>query len=134
MARVTVWLFIESTNLDVDQMSTRIGLPEDKSWRKGDPRGKTVKVFDVNSWKLESRVEVDENPLKIGETVQTCLRDVLGRIRDHADRFRTLALCQKSAGLYIGISANEIPALDFKAETIGIISTLGVDLELDLMV
>lgn len=134
MARVTVWLFIESTDLDVDQMSTKIGLPADKSWRKGDPSGKTGRVFDLNSWKLESRVEVDEDPLAIAETVQTCLRDVLDRIRDHAERFRILALGQKSAGLYIGISANEAPELDLKAETIGIISTLGVDLELDLMV
>jgi uncharacterized protein DUF4279 len=134
MARVTVWLFIESTDLDADQMSTRIGVPPDKSWRKGDPRGKTGKVFGLHSWKLESRVEVDEDPLAIGATVQTCLRDVLGRIIDHADRFRILALGQKSAGLYIGISAKEAPALDLKAETIGIISTLGVDLELDLMV
>lgn len=133
MARVTVWLFIESTDLDVDQMSSRIGLPADKSWRKGDPRGKTGKVFDINAWKLESRLEVDENPLVIGETVQTCLRDVLGRIGDHADRFRTLALGQKSAGIYIGISADEAPALEFKSETVRAIATLGVDLELDLM-
>jgi hypothetical protein len=134
MARVTVWLFIESTDLDVDQMSTRIGLPADKFWRKGDPRGKTGKVLDLNSWKLESRVEVKEDPLVISETVKTCLCDVLGRIRDHADRFRILALGQKSAGLYIGISADEVPSLGLNAEMIGTISTLGVDLELDLMV
>ncbi len=127
-----MWLFLESETLAPDEMSQRIGLPYDKAWHKGETRGRTGKVFSTNSWKLESRLEVDENPVKIGEEVHACLSDVLGRIRDHAGRFRTVASGQ-TAGLYIGISADEAPALDLKAEEISTISTLGVDLELDLM-
>jgi hypothetical protein len=132
MARVTVWLFIESADLDAAEMSSRIGIASDKSWRKGDPRGKTGKNFDTNSWKLESWSEVDENPIAIGEKVNACLAEVLGRVGSHAERFRTVASGQ-NAGIYVGISANEAPALDLKAETISAISTLGVDLEVDLM-
>jgi Domain of unknown function (DUF4279) len=132
MARVTVWLFIESPDLDVDQMSARIGLPADKSWQKGDLRGKTGKVYETNSWSLESQLEVAENPLTVGENVRACLNDVLGRVRDHADRFKAVA-SGRTAGLYLGISADEAPAVEIKAETIRGISNLGVDLEIDLM-
>ena len=132
MARITVWLFIESADLTAEEISARIGLPPDASWKVGDPRGKTGKAYETNSWSLESQLEVDENPLTVGEKVRVCLDDVLGRIRDHADRFKTVA-SGRTAGLYLGITADEAPALNFKAETINVISALGVDLELDLM-
>jgi Domain of unknown function (DUF4279) len=132
MANITVWLFLESESLTADEMSQRIGLACDRAWHKGEARGKTGKVFSTNSWKLVSRLEVDENPINIGEKVHACLSEVLDRIKDHADRFRSVASGQK-AGLYIGISADEAPALNLKAETISTISTLGVDLEFDLM-
>ncbi|HUJ41564.1 MAG TPA: DUF4279 domain-containing protein [Candidatus Acidoferrales bacterium] len=132
MATITVWLFLESETLTADQMSERIGIPFDRSWRKGEARGRTGKVFSTNSWKLESQSDVDENPIKVGEKVEVCLDDVLGRIGDYTDRFRALTSDQKS-GLYIGISANEAPALGLKAETISKIGALGVDLEIDLM-
>jgi Domain of unknown function (DUF4279) len=132
MASITVWLFVESKSLTPDQMAEQIGLPFDKSWRIGEARGGTGKVFSTNSWKIESRLELDENPIMLGLKIQSCLDEVLGRARDHADRFRGLALSQES-GLYIGISANEAPALNLKAEAISAISRLGVDLEIDLM-
>jgi hypothetical protein len=89
-------------------------------------------VFATNSWKMEARSEVDENPIKVGDSVNACLGNLLERIRGHADRFRTLASDQ-TAGLYIGVSASSAPALEFKADTIKALSALGVDLEVDLM-
>jgi len=133
MATITVWLFIESERLSADQMSKQIGIRCDKSWNKGETRGKTGKVFSTNSWKLEGRVEVDEDALIIGNKVHACLADVLARIKSHTDSFRTVALGQ-TAGLYIGIRADAAPALEIKAETIRTIASLGVDLEIDLMV
>lgn len=50
-----MWLFLESESLTPDEMSQRIGLPYDKTWHKGEARGKTGKVLSTNSWKLESR-------------------------------------------------------------------------------
>jgi len=121
MANVTVCLFVESQNLSVDQMSERIGLPCDQSWQKGEPRGRTGRVFSTNSWKMEERCEVGEDPIKVGESVNACLDKVLGRIEGHVDRFRALASDQKS-GLYIGVSASSAPALEFSAEAIKAVS------------
>jgi Domain of unknown function (DUF4279) len=133
MARVTVWLFIESAEIETTQLSVRIGIPSDRSWKKGDQRGKTDKTFDTNSWAIESRSEVEDNPLALGEKMQSCLADVLGRIAKHADRFRSVATGQ-IAGLYIGISSEAAPALEFEAATIKAIDALGVDVEIDLMI
>src|ERR1700740_2245518 len=132
MANITVWLFVESENLTVEQMSERIGLACDQSWQKGEARGRTGKVFSTNSWKMEAHAEVEENPIKVGASADACLGNVLERIKGHADSFRALGSDQKS-GLYIGVSANAAPALEFKADMIKAVSMLNVDLELDLV-
>lgn len=125
-------IFLGSLVKAAEEISAQIGLLPDASWKIGDLRGKTGKAYERNSWKLESQLEVDENPLAVGEKVRTCLDDVLRRTRDHADRFKTVA-SGRTAGLYLRISANDAPALETKADTITAISTLGVDLEIDLM-
>ena len=133
MATITVWLFIESADLTAEEISLRIGLRPDASWKIGDTRGKTGKVYETNSWSLESQMESDENPLTVGENVRVCLSKILSRIQNHADQFKAVA-SGRTAGLYIGISADEAPALELRSETIREIGTLGVDLQLDLMV
>ena len=132
MARITVWLFIEAPDLTLEEISARIGLVPDKSWKIGDPRGKTGKVFETNSWTLESRREVDENPMVVCENLQFCLNDVLHRIENYADRYKNVA-SGRTAGLYLGIFADEAPAVKLQAATIKAISALAVDLEIDLM-
>ena len=102
MARITIWLFVECADLTVEEMSSRIGLPPDKSWRIGDLRGRTSKTYETNSWCLESVSEVEENPLVVGDRLQQSLDEVLCRIEDSAERFRSLA-SKCTAGIYIGI-------------------------------
>jgi Domain of unknown function (DUF4279) len=132
MARITVWLFIECADLTVEEISAQIGLKPDRARRIGDPRGKTGKAYEINSWSLESVVHVEENPLTICERVQQSLDEVLRRIEVSAQRFRSLS-SGRTAGIYVGISANENPALELKAATISAIADLGVGLEIDLM-
>jgi len=131
MARITVWLFVECADMTVQDMSARIGLNPDKSWLIGDPRGKTGKTYETNSWCLESVLEVEENPMTVGERLRQGVDDVLRRIANSAGRFRDLA-SQRTAGLYVGVSADENPAIQLKAATVSGIAALGVDLEMDL--
>lgn len=134
MARITIWLFIESPDLTVEEMTRRVGLPPDKSRRVGDPRGKTGKRFETNSWTLESQLEIEEeNPLIIGDKMQSCLTNMLERIAAHEHQFSTLAV-GRTAGVFIGITANEIPPLELKSDTLKALARLGVDVEIDLMV
>lgn len=133
MARITIWLFIESPDLTVEEMTQRIGLPPDKSRRVGDPRGKTGKRFETNSWTLESQFEMEEeDPLIVGDKMQSCLATMLERIADHANQFSALA-SGRTAGIFIGITANEIPPLELKADMLKALAKLGVDVEIDLM-
>jgi hypothetical protein len=132
MARVTVWLFVECDDLTVEEIADQIGLTPDKSWRIGDPRGKTGKTYQTNSWCLESISEVEENPLTVGERLQQSLDKVLRRIKSSGERFRNLA-SKRTAGIYVGIFADENPAIRLKGATISAIAALGVDFELDLM-
>lgn len=133
MARITVWLFIESPDLTAEEMSAKIGLVPDSSWHIGDARGKTGKFYKTNSWCLESVSDVDESPLAVNKRIQESLDEVLGRIGNCSDRFRSLA-AKHTAGIYVGVSANDNPVLELKAATISAIALLGVDLEFDLTI
>jgi acetylornithine/succinyldiaminopimelate/putrescine aminotransferase len=133
MAKIIVRLFVEATDLTVEEMTDQVGLSCNKSWRKGDRRGKTGKTFPTNSWALESRSEVpEEEPLTVAEVMRERLNDILQRIHNHADRFRLIA-SGRTSGLLIGITAEAIPPLAISAATIRKISRLGVDLEIDLV-
>lgn len=132
MAKVTTWLFIESEDLSVDGMSQMIGVKCDRSWRKGDPRGRTGKHYTTKSWKLESVAEVEESSEVILNQLTASLRDILNRMRGHEQGFHSAA-SHGISGLMVGIQAESPPAILFDADIIKGISALGVDLELDLV-
>jgi len=133
MARITVWLFIEATDLSVEEMAARIGLAPDTSWRIGDQRGRTGKAYETNSWCLESVLDgIVENPLSVGMEFESKLNAVLRRVGDHAEGFRSVA-SGRSAGVYVGVTAAKAPALELSATTISALSRVGVDMEIDLM-
>src|SRR5688572_3218557 len=47
MAKLNTWLFIESEDESVDSMSRFIGVECNSWWKKGDPRGRTGKVYKI---------------------------------------------------------------------------------------
>lgn len=132
LARILVWLYMESQDFTVEWMCENIGVPCDVSWRKGDQRGRTSKVFMTNSWKLESSVEVGEFCDEVPEQVNKSLNEVLDRMSGHEDRFRSVASLGES-GILIGITASYVPAIILNASTLSRISALGVDVEIDLI-
>lgn len=133
MAGVTVWLFIESAQITVESMCQAIGVLCDRSWNKGDPRGRTGKVFTTNAWSLGSTVTVDERPDEVLRQVKESLNDVLTRMVGHELLFRAAA-AQGISGLLLGITAESAPAIVLDAAVLAGIASLGVDLEIDLIV
>jgi Domain of unknown function (DUF4279) len=133
MARVTVWIFVESTKMTVQEMSDRIGLRPDKSWKIGDRRGKAANTYNTNSWSLESAVETGDDQSLVSEQVSKSLAQQTARLRNHAAAFRSVAN-GNTAGIYLGISATEAPALEFSASVLTALSELRVDMEIDLMI
>jgi hypothetical protein len=131
MAKVATWLFIESEKFTADEISQFIGIVCDRSWRKGAIRGKIGKKYPSNSWQLGSAVEVNDDSEEILAQIKTAISDIINRIRGNEDKFRSVA-SKEISGLLVGITAKDIPAIVIDANIIKGISSLGIDLEIDL--
>lgn len=132
MAKLNTWLFIESEDESVDSMSRLIGVECNSSWKKGDPRGRTGKVYKTNAWKLGSTVEVSENPDEVISQLKRSLTDILDRIEGHEAEFCSLAM-RGTSGMLVGITAESPPAIILDAATLKRLSSLRINLEIDLV-
>src|SRR5688572_3696914 len=131
VARVFACLFIESRSTSTDAIAQMIGVPADRSWSIGDPRGKTGKSYATNSWSLISETEVSDESVA-RKVIKARIADILERIRGHEAMFRSTATGEVS-GLLLGITANSVPAIILEASQVAGIATLGVDLEIDIL-
>ena len=110
MAKVAAWLFIESEKYKTDDMSQSIGIECDRSWSKGDSRGKTGKKYSTSSWQLGSTTDIVEDSEKILHQIKSALFDIINRMIGYEDRFRSVAE-GKVSGLSVGITSENIPAI-----------------------
>jgi hypothetical protein len=133
MAHVTAYLFIESEAITAEDLSTKIGVRCDRSWKKGDPRGRTGKVYVTNGWKVMESASVSDQPDEIGRALGEALRTLLLRMRDHASAFASAATVGTS-GLLIGVRAPAAPPIVIDADAILMLANLGVPVEIDLIV
>jgi hypothetical protein len=77
-------------------------------------------------------MKVDENPVKVGDSLHACIHEILTRVAPHAERFRQTSIGQ-TAGLYVGILADEVPPIELTAGELKSICSLGVGMEIDLL-
>ena len=132
MASVTVWLFVECHDLSLAELTTSIGVAPDDAHSAGEPRGKSRKTWETNSWCLKSTVEVDEDPDQIATQTEYLVMAVLDRVKHVQERFRAVAH-GRTGGLLIGFSASFKPPIILRPTTLAAIAALGVDLEIDLV-
>lgn len=131
MAEISVSLFIESEDHTVEQMDTAIGVISEKSWRKGDARGRTGKVYSTHSWQVNRKCRVTDEIDEIEKATKDTLREVLNRMQGYEDHFRTVAKWGKSA-LRIYLVSPLIPPFIVDAAIIASIASLGVELEVEV--
>lgn len=131
-ATVTAWLFIESQTQSVEEMSGLIGVPCDKSWRKGDRHSRTGKLFPINSWKIESTATIPDEADSLMEAINECINDLLRRIQPHREAFKRTGTGE-TAGMFLGVRAETSPPLVFEAELIKSLADLGVTFEIDFV-
>lgn len=133
MARIVTWLFVESEQLSIEELTEIIGITSDCSWRRGDSRGKAGKFHETSRWKVGSRVEVDDDMDAVLSQVNDSLRNILDRVRGHEAALSSLAL-REHAGVFIGITVPFIPSLEFRGEVLKRMGAMDLDLEIDLVV
>jgi hypothetical protein len=134
MARVTIWLFVESAAISAEELSRIIGLPCDVSRQKGEPlTGRPGLTSKTNLWRIEARREIPEDPQEVCRQIGEALRDVLNRIRGHEEG---LAAAGKlgASGVMIGVLAEGAPPIEIDAALLRDLAALNVDLQLDLVV
>jgi|WetSurMetagenome_2_1015567.scaffolds.fasta_scaffold09154_7 hypothetical protein len=74
---------------------------------------------------------VNDDSEEILAQIKTAISEIINRIRGNEDKFRSVA-SKEISGLLVGITAKDIPAIVIDANIIKGISSLGIDLEIDL--
>jgi hypothetical protein len=133
MATILVQLFVESTSASVEEISSLIGVAGDIGWRRGAPRGISGKTYATDAWRLQKKTDVADNADEILSAVEQNLTFILNRMQAHENQFRAVKVSNTS-GLLIGISSKIIPPLIVKSEILNRISSLDLDLEIDIAI
>jgi hypothetical protein len=134
MARVTIWLFVESAATSAEELSRIIGLPCDVSRRKDEPlAGRPGLTSKKNLWRIETRREIPEDPQEVCRQISEALWEVLNRIRGHEEGFAAAAELGVS-GVMVGVLAESAPSIELDAALLKAVAVLNVDLEVDLVV
>jgi hypothetical protein len=131
MADISATLFVESTTHSFEEMLSTIGVPSNSGWRKGDPRGRTGKVFITDSWAITARQKIEEDVNRIEKAIQSVTEQVLFKIRGHEKQFSEIAGYGIS-GLRISIVSKLLPPCILPAHLLHEISRLGVELEVEI--
>jgi hypothetical protein len=129
--RVSAELIIASERLTPEEMSAHIGVPYDRCWRIGDPRGKTGKTWATSGWVLKSSVAADAH--RTSSLLSTCLNIFVERLRPIAHRIRTLS-GEGDIGVSVDIVASDVPGLSIDREALKVIADTGAWLDIDVTI
>lgn len=131
---VTVSLFIESSELSLEQISKDIGISCDDGREKGWRNERTGKVWPVTRWRLIHRaVSPSSDVVQYRDTIAKAVQDVLTRIRPYRQGYRRMAAQSVAAGVFITTESPYTPPLEFEASTLAGIAELGVGLFIDVV-
>lgn len=113
-----------SEKLSVEEITNRIGIECDHSWKIGDQRPKTIIKERNNGWIVQSGLEKEAS---LEEHVQ----DLLGRLDSVGDRIKEVSHHEEVEFSCV-VYSEEIPTLFFEKATMAKISALGASLDIDL--
>ena len=126
MARVTVWLFVQTESISPDELSRIIGLPYDTCRRKGEPpTGRPGMASKTNSWRLEAVREVPEDPEEVCRQIRAAVWDVVNRVGGHEEGLAA-AREQGHSGVMIGLLAESVPSIEFDAPLLKALAALNL--------
>ena len=104
MAKIMVWLFIESADLTSEEISPRLPL-QDASWKIGTRAATLARFMKQIPGVSNLRRKKTTKYLAVGESVRACLQGALcGELETTWIDSKGTAVAA-TAGLYIGISA-----------------------------
>lgn len=122
IAASVVVLSGQLTSAELQQM---IGLAGDRTWKKGDPTGPTARGrHPYNGWRMDIRDD--------GMDAESALTMILARVRDVADRVRTVATDQRvhSVSVWVFSSAAHF-GIELKPDVLEALAALGASLKIN---
>jgi hypothetical protein len=133
LARLIVYLTLQSDVLTIERMSESLGIPPDTTKKRGQLNS-AGKPFDKNSWTVKAESYVPENADDFVVGMNACLRQLLSRITEHGEAFRRLAASEE-ATLLIGITAKRVPPIVIDGDILETMCSLKVrQFEVDIII
>lgn len=125
MGKTFVSMRLTSDEKSPEQIFAALGVPADKSWRKGDRRENTILIEKENGYEFRSN-----EPGEMAIEEQTCA--LLCRLDPIAEKIRTLR-CDH-VQLTCVVYSLAVPSVHFSASLIEKISRLGASIDIDLYI
>ena len=130
--KVTAELIVASASLTPEEVSKCVQVECDRSWKTGDPRGKTGKSWATHGWVLRSIKSAEQGDDAVNSLVSSCVGDLIQRLKPIAAKVRDLSR-EGDVGVSIDILASHVPALNFDHEVLKVIADAGAWLQIDLI-
>ena len=123
MQKTHVSLRLTSDNKSPEQLFAELGVPAEKSWRKGDRREKTALIEQENGYEFRA------DPLE-GMSFEDQADVLLRRLDPIAEKIRGLG-CDH-VQLTCVVYASRVPAIHFSRSALEKMSRFGASLDVDL--
>jgi hypothetical protein len=129
--RVTVGITIESTVLTPEQISERVGTGWDEVCRIGDPRGRTGKTWERNSWRIFERKSGDVSTSAY-DLLPLCLEARLQRLKPISRNLKEI--CDSEGGeFFIHVTAKDVPGISLAPDTLRVLAASGLSMDVDII-
>jgi len=121
-----VRLLVLSDNLDPDQITNKIGLVGNESWRIGDKRGDTLLLEKENGWSIRSNKNITED-------LESHLDDLYSQVKGAEEKFKHISNIE---GCFVEVACSiyykDEPPLNFDKKAVSWLESLGASLDIDL--
>jgi hypothetical protein len=125
-------LWITSIALTPEMITEIVGFEPTYIQRRGEPIGKTKRVYEEHSWKLGERFYAEPNEY-IGKRAESFFETFLERLRSASSRIKTLSAAN-SVSIAIIYNVRDMPYIGLTREQVELIAGFGASANFDVIV
>lgn len=122
---VKVHLTLTSADGSPEDVTARLGLQPTKSWRVGDPIGRSARSYATNGWSLSSGLDASAELDDHVRALLGLVEPVLPALRELPGHWNLELSCALYAREYV-------PACHFDRKTVERLASIGAEIDVDL--
>ncbi len=133
--RIAAEFTLTGFGFNPDEVTISLGVQPTRTWRQGDPRGKTLLRHKSDGWELSTGYEELDEENSIDMIKQ--IRSIFGRLQPHTSKLKEMCARLKVDArvcCVMHIEGDDRPAIYFDRDIVKWLAELGADIDIDLYV